>query len=162
MKKILHPCDVPQYDGKKYPLFCAVEIENGKLSISGVIGPTRYGNAKGSCGQVAMEFDHADKSQNDTRFDNPIKAADLRFSRGWNAAKWYKFLDTWEKWHLNDMHAECEHQEAAGITYNKDPKNVCAVCGYKIGTAWTSRTIPADVVEFLQSLPDTDRVPTWV
>jgi len=161
MQKTIHPCDVP-IDGKKWPLFCKIEIDKGVLSISGVIGPNRYGNCKGGSGQVDMDFDHADKSQNDTRYSSPIKASDLRFACGWDAATWYKFLDIWESWHLNDMHAECEHQQAAGITWSKDQKNVCAVCGYKIGSAWTRRELPADVVAFLESLPDTDRVPAWV
>ena len=162
-KKVIHPCDVPQYDGKKYPLFCKIELsEDGRLSISGVIGPNRFGNAKGGCGQVDMEFDRLDKYDNDSREDNPIKASSLRFAKGWTRGKWYKFLDVWKKWHLNDLHSECEHQEAAGITYNDHPENICEVCGYKIGSAWTRREVPADVIAFLESLPDTDRVPAWV
>jgi hypothetical protein len=162
MKKIIHPCDVPMYDGKKYPLFCAIEFENGHLSITGVIGPNRWGNAKGGAGQVDMEFDHRNPAHNDTRYSDPIKARDLHFPNGWNVEKWYTFLEIWHDWHLNDLHAECEHQEAAGITYHSDPSNVCEVCGYKIGSAWTSRTIPGEVIEFLLSLPDTDKAPAWV
>lgn len=162
MKKVIHPCDVPMWDGKKYPMFCEIEFTDGTLSICGVIGPNRWGNAKGGAGQIAMEFDHLDKSQNDSRYSDPIKARDLRFAPGWNRAKWYKLLEYWHNWHLNDMHSECEHQEAAGISYNSDPSNVCEVCGYKIGTAWTRREVPQDVIDFLFSLPDTDRVPAWV
>jgi hypothetical protein len=160
-KKVIHPCDVP-VNGKKYPLFCKIEFKDGRLSISGVIGPNRWGNARGGAGQVEMGFDHLDKSQNDPRYDHPVKASELRFSAGWNRSKWHKFLDAWHRWHLNDLHAECEHQQARGITYQSDPANVCEVCGYKIGSAWTSRTVPQDVIEFLQSLPDTDKTPEWV
>lgn len=161
-KKVIHPCDVPLWDGKKYPVFCEIKYIGGKLSISGVIAPNRWVNSKGGAGQIDMEFDHEDKSQNDTRYTDPFKASELRFTEGWNVSKWYKFLDIWHKWHLNDLHAECEHQEAAGITYHNDPSNVCVVCGYKIGSAWTFREVPADVIRFLESLPDTDKQPAWI
>lgn len=38
----------------------------------------------------------------------------------------------------------------------------CPVCGYKYGTKWNKRELPADVIEFLTSLPDTDKTPAWV
>ena len=114
MKKVIHPCDVPMWDGKKYPMFCKIEFTDGKLSISGVIGPNRFGNAEGGCGQIDMEFDHENKSDNDTRYSEPIKASSLRFSDGWSIKNWYKFLDIWKHWHLNDMNSACEHQEALG------------------------------------------------
>lgn len=169
MRKVIHPCDVPMWDGKKYPMFCKIEYKDGRLSITGVIGPhAGYADGRGSGqhaalrGQIDMEFDHLDPTQNDSRYDDPIKAISLRFAAGWNRAKWYKFLDAWHNWHLNNMHSECEHQQAKGITYTLDPNNVCDECGYKIGSAWTFRDVPAEVIEFLESLPDTDRIPAWV
>lgn len=38
----------------------------------------------------------------------------------------------------------------------------CPVCGYKYGTKHLKRELPADVVAFLASLPDTDKTPAWV
>lgn len=38
----------------------------------------------------------------------------------------------------------------------------CPVCGYKYGTKGLRRELPDHVVEFLQSLPDTDKTPAWV
>lgn len=38
----------------------------------------------------------------------------------------------------------------------------CPVCGYKYGHAWKREEVPADVLEFLRSLPDTDKQPAWV
>lgn len=162
MKKIIHPCDMPLYDGKKYPVFCEIEYKNGRLSITGVIAPMKSGNAMGGCGQISMEFEHRDPSQNDTCYDNLVKPSELRFAKGWNSEMWLDFLDIWEKWHLNDMHSECVHQEQKGITYSNDPKNICEECGYKIGSAWTKRSVPQDVLDFLFSLPDTDRTPNWI
>lgn len=160
--KVIHPCDAPIYDGRKWPVFCKIEYKDGKLSIMGVHGPLASGNAMGGCGQIDMEFDHLYKEDNDPRYSNPVKASSLRFAKGWRRSDWYKFLDYWKKWHLNDLHAECEHQEAIGITYAKDPNNICDVCGYKIGSAWTKREVPQEVIDFLFSLPDTDRIPAWV
>lgn len=118
MKKVIHPCNVPQWDEKLHPLFCKIEFRDGKLSISGVIGPKRNGDAVGGCGQVDMEFDHKNKEDNDSRYTNPIEANSLKFADGWNKTKWYKFLDIWKHWHLNDMNSACEHQEALGWTYD--------------------------------------------
>jgi hypothetical protein len=161
MNKIIYPCDVPFEDGKKYPMFCKIEFNNDELSISGVIGPNKGGNCKGSCGQIEMGFDHENKNENDNRCDIPITAGDLYFTDGWNAEMWYKFLHVWHKYHLNDMHAECVHQEEKGITYESDKNNICDVCGYKIGSRWTMRLIPADVIEFLFDLPESSQEPSW-
>lgn len=38
----------------------------------------------------------------------------------------------------------------------------CPVCGHKYGSAWKKREVPADVLEFLRSLPDTDITLAWV
>ncbi len=56
------------------------------------------------------------------------------------------------KWHLNDMHAECTHQEARGETYATHPDAMCPDCGYKLGSAWLKRDLPADVLAWFESL----------
>jgi hypothetical protein len=38
----------------------------------------------------------------------------------------------------------------------------CPVCGYKYGTEWRKEELPADVVEFLEDLPETTVTPAWV
>lgn len=46
-------------------IFCKIEFNDGKLSITGVDGPTRDGNCRGSCGHKYAEqeaneaFNHA-------------------------------------------------------------------------------------------------------
>lgn len=159
MKKVIHPCDVPVWNGKgkKYPLFCEIEFTDGNLSITGVIGPTKSGNAMGACGQVDSEFWHPT-----IRKETGLKPSQLRFADGWTREKWLKFLRYWHEWHLNDMHAECEHQQAMGWKYETHPMFACPVCGYKLGSAWTKREVPAWVIQFLEYLPDTDREPNWV
>lgn len=157
MKKIIHPCDVPMYNGKKYPMFCEINFTDGRLSIHGVIGPTKSGNAVGSCGQIDMEFYHPT-----VRKDGYYKPGMLRFAKEWDTPTFYKFIRYWHDWHLNDMHSECEHQEKLGWTYDTHKGQRCPECGYQIGTAWTKREVPAWVIQFLFSLPDTDRIPNWV
>ncbi len=36
------------------------------------------------------------------------------YSVGWNKELVDRFVEVWDKWHLNDMHAGCEHQRALG------------------------------------------------
>lgn len=38
----------------------------------------------------------------------------------------------------------------------------CPTCGYAYGSAWLREEVPADVVQFLQSLPEADAAPAWV
>jgi hypothetical protein len=162
--KIIHPCDCP-VGNRKYPMFCKINLLEGKLSISGVVGPNTHGNAMGGCGQIDMEFDHKDKTHNDKRYSNLIKPSELRFSKGWNIDKWYKFLEIWHTWHLNDLKAGCEHQRALGWEeegYDKHPSEPCPTCGYKYGSAWHKVEIPNNVINFLKELPNTDRKPNWI
>jgi hypothetical protein len=222
-------------------VFCKIQIEDGKLSITGVEGPMSNGNAAGSCGQIDMH-----------------RPEIVELAPGWTRDKLAVFWDTWKAWHLNDMRAGCEHQRAkwnpseditlyyyrlrpevdqarrntetaakaciakgetftptaeqtriallpdkitlaeaelpanltkdytangpiyTGDTYNRasekktagwvkpseHPKGLlckpCEVCSYEYGSAWLRQELPADVVSFLGSLPETDITPAWV
>lgn len=227
--------------GENGDVFCKIEFANGKLSISGVEGPTRNGNARGSCGQIVMSEWNIGT-----------------YAPGWDAEIEKKFREIWDTWHLNDMRAGCQHQRGpewepkditiyhfrlsdqvekeikaakkralavlltgetftptidevkvctledritsptaelpeflkpyyvpngpqyAGDHYNKPfevkksnwvnpsehPEGYlskpCPVCDYKYGHAWIREEVPAEVIEFLKSLPDTDKTPAWV
>lgn len=78
-------------------IFCKIEYTDGKLSISGVEGPTRDGNARGGCGQIEMH----------------LVASAISPAPGWTRADIQQFLDYWRAWHLNNLRAGCEHQRAA-------------------------------------------------
>lgn len=164
--KVVHPCDYDcQGNGRKYPVFCKINYENGRFSITGVIGPTKFGNCMGGCGQIDMEFAHQNPADDDARYNHPVKPSELRFVVGWDAAKWLQFLDIWHLWHLNDLHSGCEHQrklrwEKDG--YDKHPSEPCPICGYKFGTNWHTISVPKDVLNFIKSLPETDRKPNWI
>lgn len=67
------------------------ELNNGKLSISGVTGPRSNGDAWGSCGQII----------------NDLRAPEFTPLAGIDTTR---LTGIWNEWHLNDMQAECEHQ----------------------------------------------------
>ena len=93
MKKIVNPCRTS--DGN---VFCEITFTDGKLSISGVIGPKANGDARGGCGQINMSFRESYPEDKRT------------YTEGWDADLFQKFLSTWDQWHLNDMRAGCQHQ----------------------------------------------------
>lgn len=118
MYKIINPCKVKI--GKTFAqVFCKIEIKNGCLSISGVVGPNKWGNCRGGAGQIDMEFFHANLEHNDKRYSDlysPHKH-NMELTEGWTFATWFNFLAIWHDWHLNNMRSGCEHQRAMGWTY---------------------------------------------
>lgn len=148
-------------------VFCKITLTDGKLSITGVEGPTASGNARGGCGQIDMGYEHSTAKNNDPRYHRYRKTP-ASYGPGWDRAKWQRFLDVWHDWHLNDMRSGCVHQRALGWTYqdHHDPKTFkgepCPECGYEIGSSWLKEALPEDVIEFLNSLPETTEKPAWV
>lgn len=68
-----------------------------------------------------------------------------------------KYLQLWEEWHLNGMHAGCTHQDAALDIRKTEGKKTdyealkalpdfqkCPSCGYEYGSAWKHRELPED------------------
>lgn len=68
-----------------------------------------------------------------------------------------QIMRLWEKFHLNDMHAECEHQEKRGETWATHPSAECPECGWKLGHGWSYRAIPkpylGDIITLLDVPP---------
>ena len=95
MKKIINPCKCDTYRGMAN-FYAKIEFNDGRLSISGVVGPTRNGNCFGSAGQCV----------DDVRAGEPFGK--------WTDEMLQKFCDIWERWHLNDMRPHCEHQRELG------------------------------------------------
>jgi hypothetical protein len=177
--------------GEYGDIFCRIEIEGDRLSVTGVEGPKRNGDALGSAGQIIMSFKEYDARGH-------AELSSIKPAPGWDAALIRRFFDTWDRWHMNDMKAGCEHQRAAGwdqrpidpskpttaygkhflgqrqdswnllgwVRQDEHPEGLmcrpCPTCGYKYGTAWLREELPAEVVEFLRSLPDADQEPAWV
>ena len=143
-------------------VYCKIEYTNGRLSIMGVEGPTRNGNAVGGCGQLSLSA---------TDISEPAP--------GWSTERIAQFLDVWEKWHLNDMRAGSPAQRAHLATlqypgYSATRSHYEWACdelravglhpdaGYLYGSSWLREDVPDDVVAFLFALPDTDIQPAWV
>jgi len=150
-------------------LFCRISVTpDGRLSITGVEGPRNGGNCAGGCGQVVM---HAWEV--------------AQYAPGWDAEKVAEFRAVWDRWHLNDMTAgspaqeahlrahpvafkypeshytkACEALAAAGL--NPDPAHLVNGKPYSYGSAWLREELPAEVVAWLEALPDSDLAPAWV
>ena len=65
---------------------------------------------------------------------------------------WFPEYATLLPWHLNDMHAECTHQQARGETWKTHPSATCPDCGYVLGSAWTKRELPPEIIALAQSV----------
>ena len=146
MEKVVNPIAKKTANGRSYRVFVRIKFDDGRLSITGVEGPLQSGNCLGSCGQIADELER-DVSQ---------------YMPGWDAEKLNKFVQVWRKWHLNDMHAECIHQEERGENWAKNPGAVCPQCGWKLGYGWSSREVPQDIIDWLFALPEAEEAPAWV
>ena len=81
-----------------------------------------------------------------------------------NNPKFKQVYQWWKAWHLNDMHAGTEKQESALIEHfgdeNRDYTEQCEYLesigllednGYKYGTAWLKREIPAEIQEQMRT-----------
>ena len=157
------------------------------LSLTGVEGPTRNGNAWGSCGQIGGH--------------RPFRDEGLRIdvrAEGWTREMVDQLDEVWSRWHGNDMRAGCEHQRAerwnerpidptkplsvygkhfegqrqdswnmlGWVRPDEHPEGLltkpCEVCGYKYGSAWLNEPVPQDVLDWLFALPPTTKEPAWV
>lgn len=153
-----------QGSNRAFDVFCKIEFENGKLSITGVEGPLASGNCRGGCGQIIM---HEWKI--------------TKYAPGWNKETEQRFREIWDRWHLNDMVAGSPAQmeflrdnpiPKEDYAYPKSHYDVASLVleraglnpdnGYKYGTRWLTEEVPADALEFLESLPSTDKKPAWV
>lgn len=161
IEKVIRPGRLIAND-RRVDVFCKVDYNGTRLSISGVVGPLANGNAWGGAGQIDMEFAHRNPDDNDARYTALYSTDDFVFSVLWNAEMWLDFLDVWKRWHLNDMRAECEHQRALRWTYKTHAGRNCPECGYGIGTKWLHEDVPESVLDFLRALPVTDKQPAWV
>lgn len=68
--------------------------------------------------------------------------------------RWFPEAAPLFPWHLNDMRADCEHQEAAvaGGRAKYECGDDCEVCGYRYGSAWLKRELPAEVIELAETV----------
>lgn len=120
------------------------EIENG--AILSICGSFR---ANGCFCQTNTQF---------KQYIDFLKESDQEIVR--------KLIDIWGNYHLNDLVPGCKLQEDTlidfGLKYDKytyekvcnylNEKDVLYCNGYKYGSSWLYKSIPEDVISFLQSL----------
>jgi hypothetical protein len=63
---------------------------------------------------------------------------------GWKVGDVVKLHEIWNRWHLNDMRAGCEHQHPTGDR-PLDTTPPCPITGYKYGSQWLYESIPFEV-----------------
>ena len=161
----------PAYTREEGSIFCTIKWDGSVLSSTGVIVPKVNGDCRGSCGQIIMGFKEYDERGYRT-------LADVILCPGWDKESLRKFFDVWDRWHLNDMRAGSPVQEEylrqnPIHEYLDHYGKACAVLkaaglnpdsnGYSYGHAWKHEDVPADVLEFLAGLPDSDKAlpGTW-
>jgi hypothetical protein len=154
--KVINPCKMKVNECNYTNVFMKITYDNDNLIICGVIDPIHGGNCSGSCGQINMEFKHSNPAHNDTCYNHLI-----RFNTGWDERIWYKFLEVWNLYHLNNLQAGCEHQRKLGWG-NESIGKPCPTCGYKYGTKCLRIDVPEDVLKFLSELPETRVTPAWI
>lgn len=152
MKQItVTPITMRTQGGRSYLVHVTIKLDEVNLSITGVEGALPSGNCLGGCGQILHDL-------------KALRSKDYRLVDGWTIPKFRRLLNIWEQWHLNELHAGCEHQRAMGWEkdgYDKHPSESCPVCGYQYGTAWNFVPIPDDVIEWLFSLPKAIKPCPW-
>lgn len=157
INKVVRPFVLkPSWTKRGFSVFIHIKYDGERLSISGTEGPHPAGNCRGGCGQINASFDK------NTGLLKENEYAGIKFAPGWNVHKWKLLLKYWDDWHLNDMHAGCQHQRDLGWTAQTHLEVPCPICGYQFGTAWLKTEVPQYVLEFLESLPDSDKTPAWV
>jgi hypothetical protein len=66
--------------------------------------------------------------------------------------------ELWDRWHLNDMKAACEHQRALGWTWSTHPSELCPECGYRLGSKWLFEKLPRDFLTQCDTAADSAKV----
>ncbi len=159
-KHIITPGRVAWYPHQTPLVHCRIEVTTkplgegvppGKvLSITGVIGAKPNGDCVGSTGQIQSDLRAA------------LKGSEFEFHPEWNEEKVRKFLDIWDKWHLNDKRAGCEHQRAqAGTGEAWDTSKLVELVDFTYGPKWKNlkraveegKASTEEYLEFVEMLP---------
>jgi len=166
MNKVIKLGTYKSHKNKNVPVYCKIKFKDNRLSISGVEGPYSNGNCYGSCGQIHQS----------------LNLNELIPAKEWNLELIKRFLNIWDEWHLNDLQVGSPEQEKYLDENNlkKDynfskAKLVLEKAGlspdenyihngkpYRYGSAWLFKTVPIEIIEWLESLPNSDTEPAWI
>lgn len=131
----------------RYGVFIEVQLETKDKGVTlSIVGHTQY---RSNCDwQMGGQI-------NDYLRENRHR---INYAAGWYSLKLRNLLDIWDRWHLNDLRAECVHQRAIALYLHKTPHEVfsigeaCPYCGYQYGHAWLYEPLPESVVEWFNKL----------
>jgi hypothetical protein len=152
MKLTVMPIKKKTWGGRTYYVHIQIESRDDRLTLHGVEGALASGNCLGSSGQIDMHLRHEKLGE------------DYELVPPWTEEMFRKLLELWGKWHLNDLHAGCEHQRELGWekeSYDTHPAEPCPVCGYKYGTGWHTVPVPDGVTTWLFALPKAAKPCQW-
>lgn len=162
MKKIIYPGKFNNKHGRK--VFVEIVFDDGNLSIHGVIGARKDGDAY-ACGQIVNELDYVIPSQD------------------WTKENIEKLRDIWKRWHLNDFRAGSPKQEEfvrkmiaekKSISYEsvrdalkevdlyEDKDYLVDEKPYKYGHSWLKEEVPSEIIDWLFNLPTSKEEPAWI
>tara|TARA_A100001388_G_C28559276_1_gene398765 strand:+ start:155 stop:682 length:528 start_codon:yes stop_codon:yes gene_type:complete len=140
------------------------DVEDWRLSLSGIIGPKHNGDAIGGCGQIQ---DHLLDGDTIEEYFEP-----------WCEERVLILKSVWDEYHLNDMTAGSPTQEAflkdtplsypnnnyetklamlerAGLSPDPNFNNPHTNEPYVYGSAWLHTKIPPHIVGWFSDLPET-------
>lgn len=158
-------------------VFVEVRYEDGRLSLSGVEGPKPSGNCWGGCGQIKLSIDDRAPGWTAAMLDGLVATWERWHLNDMRPGCEHQRAAGWDKRPIDPskpLDAYGEHVPGRGASWNMltwvgrdaHPEGLlgvpCEVCGYKYGTAWLREEVPAEALDFLRSLPETDRTPAWV
>lgn len=168
--------------GRNGTVYFHVKYDGRRLSITGVEGPKPDGNARGSSGQIcdslAPNIDRYFDGWNGEALDKFLEVwrhwhlNDLRAgcehqrAEGWDKRPIdpSKPIDTYGK-HFDGQQSTTWNM-LAWVTPQEHPDGLltkpCPVCGYKYGSQWLYEAVPQEIIEYLQSIRETDLTPAWV
>jgi len=161
-------------------VFVRIEYKGGRLSICGTEGPYPSGNCAGATGQIDTLLKPS--SFNTCAPGWSTETID-KFLRAWE--RWHlndmvagtprqmRFIRKRQKEAnaKSSLHREAPHAYASRMGFQSYYDMECCWLadarilvdkGYSFGSAWLREEVPADVLEWLRGLPDSDVVPAWV
>ena len=158
-RKVVH-IGTFKFNNRLYSGYSRISLTDGCLSIVGVIGPTRNGNAQ-VCGQCYDQFKNVEV-----------------FDVGWNQSMLDEYISKWKRWHLNNMipgsprQMEWIREQGVDLTYSeileKMPESILHDSEYyhngkpySYGSAWLREPVPDDVIDWFKALPDTVKECPW-
>ena len=191
-RRVVRPGSTLDYREKPMDVYVTIDYQYDRnqmweLSITGVEGPTKNGDARGSGGAMVDRLDISG------------------YAPGWNRQMVDRLRAIAQRWHLNGMRAGSPRQEEylrafpvtvtypeshldkarqalRGVGLEPDPgfmhpyrtrarTTISAANGivvdevadvpYSYGSAWLHEPVPAEVLQWLHDLPATDKPHPW-